>query len=368
MSRVEHGPRPPVAWTLALGLAAVVAGCGNDVNSGPGFTQTNLVSNTAGPAPIVDPNLVNAWGLAQTADGPWWVANDGSGVSTAYDGTGTPDPAVITIPPPAGSAPGTMSMPTGIAANPSSGFVITAGDRSAPATFVFATEDGTIAGWAPAVDAATAVIAIDNSATNAVYTGVAFGTEPMAGTSLFATNFNAGTVEVFDPSFSPVTSGGFVDRNLPAGYAPFGIQNIAGNLYVTYAKQDAHKQNPVTGGGNGYVDVFDVGGNFIRRFSSQGQLNAPWGLTQAPASFGRFGGGILIANFGDGHINAFDPVSGTFLGQLNRPNGSPVRIVGLRGLGFGNGGGAGSVDTLYFTAGPNDQTGGLFGMIEPQSD
>jgi uncharacterized protein (TIGR03118 family) len=247
--------------------------------------------------------------------------------------------------------------------NGTSDFVVSQGNASAPALFIFATEDGTISGWSQSVNTSEAVLVVDDSAAEAIYKGLAIGSD--AGSSrLYTTDFHGGTVDVYDGSFAEIeSSGAFTDPGIPAGFAPFGIQNVNGKIYVTYAKQDENKEDDVPGAGNGYVDVFGTDGTLVRRFASQGHLNSPWGVVQAPASFGQFGGAILVGDFGDGRINAFDAVTAAFLGQLNRPGGGAVVIPGLWGLAFGNGASAGSADTLYFTAGPNHEEDGLFGML-----
>lgn len=359
---------PRVLVLLAALLASGIA-CSDDDGSGPGFLQTNLVSSATDQAPVIDPNLVNAWGIDRSPRGVWIVANNGTGTATAYDGDGTPSPpdrpTLITIPS-GGAAPDALGTPTGVVANPTAGFVIDGDGLAAPADFLFATADGTIAAWSELVSPDTAVTVVDNSAAAARYTGIALGSDPIAGPFLYGANFTAATVDVFDATFAPVSiAGGFVDTRLPNGYAPFGVQNVAGNIYVAYARQNRDRNGVVAGAGNGFVSVFDVDGTFVRRFTSQGQLNAPWGIAQTPASFGRFGGAIAISNAGDGHVNAFDPVSGRFLGQLQRPNGNAITIRGLFGIGFGNGSLAGSVQTLYFAAGINSGTNGLFGSIAP---
>jgi uncharacterized protein (TIGR03118 family) len=360
------------SW-LVLGLAAIVAavsGCGSDNQSVAGFTQNNLVSNVAGKATNTDLNLVGTVGIASPSAGAWMVANAGSGTSTAYDGNGDPFPAgtgtVVTIAAGAASPPGSHGVASGVVANPTSAFVITGPTGPAPSDFIFATFDGTIAGWSAAVDESNAIIAVDNSATGTLYTALTMGSNPSGGAFLYAASFRYNAIAVFDETFAPVTpAGSFIDPRLPTNYAPYGLANIAGDIYVAYAKQNPQKIAAVPGQGLGFVSVFDTEGNFVRRFTSQGQLNAPWGIAQAPASFSRFGGALIIGNTGDGHINAFDPVSGHFLGQLQHPSGGPLTIRGLWGIAFGNGGTAGSVDTLYFTAGPAGGTEGLFGSVTP---
>jgi len=357
-------------WVAVVALGVFACGSG-DHHGGmsSAFQQTNLVSNGS-QAPVTDANLLNPWGIARSPTGPWWVSDNHSGVSTVYDGQGHPfptaNPLVVGIAPPAGSPPDTVGAPTGIVFNSNpSGFMVSEGAASGPALFIFSTEDGTISGWNQNVNPAESILAVDNSSDEAVYKGLA-GSDP-AGNEMFifASDFHNDKVDVFDSSFAPVDLGGsaFSDPNIPAGFAPFGIHNIDGQLYVTYAKQDADAHDDVKGPGNGYVDVFTTSGQFVRRFASQGQLNSPWGVVRTPASFGSFGNVILIGNFGDGHLSAFDPVSGSFKGQLNQPGGMPVAIDGLWGLEFGNGGTAGSTSTLFFSAGPNGENDGLFGML-----
>ncbi len=334
--------------------------------TGMAVRQTNLVSDVAGAA-TTDPNLVNAWGIARGPTSPFWVADNGQGVSTLYDGAGHPfpiaQPLVVTVPPPAGSPPDTTAAPTGVVFNNTSDFVITDGTHTAPSLFIFATEDGTVSGWSQTVNVGAAILAADNSNSGASYKGLALGSNA-AGNFLYATNFHQARVDAFDSVFATATlSGSFADPNLPDGFAPFGIANIGGNLYVTYAKQDDDQHDDVKGPGNGFVDVFDTNGMLLRRFASQGSLNSPWGVVSAPAAFGSFGGAILIGNFGDGHINAFDPNSGALLGSLSDGH-NPIAIDGLWGLSFGNDGNAGDANTLFFTAGPGDEVHGLFGSLQ----
>lgn len=355
---------------LLVAVLAAAAGCGGDTQSVAGFNQTNLVSNVAGKALNTDPNLVDTRGIASPSMGAWMVANAGTGTATAYDGNGDLVPAgtgtVVTIAPASASPAGSRGVPSGVVANPTSGFVISGPAGTAPSQFIFSTFDGTIAGWSAAADATNAITVVDNSALEALYTGLAMGSNPTGGTFLYAASFRADAIDVFDETFAPVVpSGNFTDSRLPTNYAPYGIENIAGNLYVAYARKNAQTAAAIPGQGAGYVSVFDTQGNFVRRFTSQGQLNAPWGIAQAPASFGRFGGALIVSNTGDGHINAFDPVSGHFLGQLQRPTGGSITIRGLWGINFGNGGTAGSVETLYFTAGPSGGVEGLFGSLVP---
>jgi uncharacterized protein (TIGR03118 family) len=328
------------------------------------YLQTNLVSDQAGMAAHTDPNLVNPWGISLAPSGPFWIADNGTGVSTLYDGTGaTQAPPVVTIPTRAGgTAPST---PTGTVFNGSADFVVGTGATAGPAEFLFDTEDGTISGWNPSASATSAILEVDNSASGAVYFGLAIGNNSTNGNLLYAPNFNTGNVDVFDKNFKAVNLGAnaFKDPTLPAGFAPFGIQNIGGNLFVTYAKQDATKQADVAGAGNGFVDVFDTSGNFVRRVASGGALNSPWGLAIAPSNFGTFSNDLLVGNLGDGLINVFDPNTGAALGQVQNAQGTPIQIPGLWALTFGNGAGAGATNTLFFTSGPGHYAHGLFGSL-----
>jgi uncharacterized protein (TIGR03118 family) len=371
-SRLRFRSRFVLACVLAaLPAPLLLSSCGDGGGSTIVYQRTNLVSNVAGLAATTDPNLVNAWGIARNPTGPFWVADNGTGVSTLYDGSGdlfpVGMPLVVSVPPPEGSAPGAGSAPTGIVFNGTSDFVVTEGENSSPALFIFSTEDGTISGWSPNVDATAAILTVDDSDEETIYKGLAIGTNA-DGNFLYATNFHGNEVAVYDRTFAEVDlAGSFTDPSLPAGFAPFGIQNISGALYVTYAKQDADGEDDVPGPGNGYVDVFDTDGNLIGRFASQGSLNSPWGLALAPPDFGPFSNAVLVGNFGDGRVNAFDPVSGDFLGQLTGDDGSAITIDGLWGLSFGNGGNAGAEDVLFFTAGINDEQDGLFGSIQAVS-
>jgi uncharacterized protein (TIGR03118 family) len=332
------------------------------------YSQTNLVSDGSFSSVTTDPNLVNAWGLANLAGSPFWINDNGTGVSTLYDGMGVPQPAapaplIVTIPPPNAASMGTVSTPTGMVANATPGFVLSS---TGPALFIFDTEDGTVSAWnlgGSSSPPTTATLMVDNSAAGAVYKGLAMGTNT-TGTFLFATNFNSGKVDVFDNTFAPATlSGSFADSTIPAGYAPFGIANINGSLFVSYALQDSKKHDDVAGHGHGFVDIFDTNGKLIRRFASRGSLDSPWGMTQATFNFGTFSGAILIGNFGNGTINAFDPVSGRSLGGMHKSGGSMLDIDGLWALSFGNGALNALPDTLYFTSGPDKGSHGLFGAI-----
>ena len=330
-----------------------------DSDNSVAFVQTNLDSNIDGRARVTDPNLTNAWGLAFAPGSPFWVNANHSGVATLYRGDGSIVPLVVKIPAPMGSQTGTVSAPTGMIWNPTTAFLVPG--TTLPALFIFDTEDGTISAWNLNVNRTNAVIAVDNSQSGAVYKGLAFGTN-VKGNHIYATNFFAGTIEVFDNQFHPAaTDGKFIDTHIPAGFAPFGIQNIDGDLWVTYAKQNAEKKDDVGGAGSGFVDVFDTDGHLLRRFAAHGVLNSPWGLARAPYAFGQFSGDILVGNFKDGRINAFD-ANGKFRGALQQADGHKISIDGLWALEFG-GGARSSPESLFFTAGPDGETNGLFGVI-----
>jgi uncharacterized protein (TIGR03118 family) len=327
------------------------------------YQQHNLVSDGSVTADHTDPNLVNAWGIAFNPNAVVWIADNGTGKATLYDGTGALQALVVTVPLPTGVSG--ASTPTGIVFNSSSDFVVKKGSASGAASFIFATEDGTVSGWNPTVDPTNAILMVDNSASGAVYKGITLAGNGTAH-FLYATNFHNGTVDVFDSSFHPASlSGSFSDPTIPVGFAPFGIQNFNGDIYVTYAKQDADKHDDVKGKGFGFVNVFDSNGNLIRRVASKGKLNAPWGLAKAPAGFGKFSNRLLVGNFGDGKINAFDVATGRAVGTLQVSQGKDLSIEGLWGLSFGNGVRDQPTDTLFFTAGPNQEADGLYGFIEP---
>jgi uncharacterized protein (TIGR03118 family) len=326
------------------------------------YKLTRLVSDKPGVALHQDPNLVNAWGLVAGPSTPWWVANNASETSTLYDGAGTPLPLVVQV----------LGAPTGTVFNGSSGFVVSHKGESGPSLFLFAGETGTIRGWNPNVPSPApstkAFKVVDMSGQGAIFKGLAIA-NTAAGGRLYATDFHNGRVDVWDGNFNPVNiAGAFHDPNLPSGYGPFGIQTIGNEIFVTYAKQDADAEDDVAGAGFGFVDRYSLTGTLLGRVASGGALNAPWGLAWAPDGFGGFGGGdLLIGNFGNGKINVYDRESdGDFEhdGALHRRNGNDMAIDGLWALQFGNGGPAGSKDTLYFTAGPNDEKHGLFGMIQ----
>lgn len=311
-----------------------------------GYSQTNLVSNTAGIASTTDPQLLNPWGIAFLPGQDFWIANNNSGTSTLYDDQGHKDTSlIVTIPGAAHNPNGTCSpgCPTGLVANGN-------GSYFAGGQFIFDTEDGLVANWTGASN--TADVAFDNSASGAVYKGLAV----LSGTTLLAANFNTGKIDVLDRNFNLTSLGGsFTDPNLPAGLAPHGIHVIGGQVFVAYAMQDGAKHDAQPGAGLGQVDIFDASGNFVSTFvAAGGKLNAPWGVVQAPASFGTFANAILVGNFGDGTINAFD-TSGKFLGQLTDSSNKLLVNPGLWDMVFGGGGVSGDPGTLYLTAGGGNQ-------------
>ncbi len=340
------------AYICAAGtllLTATSSWAAADTNA---YHWTNLVSDIAGVALRVDSNLVNPWGLAPSATNTLWVADNGTGVSTLYSTDGVPVPLVVIIPRSASNTDG--ANPTGTVFNSGSGFVVTRNGVSGPSIFIFVSEDGSISGWNPDVSPDHAILAVDDGDEGAVYKGATLASTA-GGDRLYVTNFHEGTVDVYDQNFMEV-GGGFVDPTLPDGYAPFGIRNINGLIYVTYAKQDRDKEDDVPGPGHGFVNVFDTSGNFIRRLISRGRLNSPWGLALAPQDFGIASGSLLVGNFGNGRINAFDPNTGDGRGPLEQADGTPLAFDGLWALHF--------IDTsLFFTAGIADEAHGLFGVI-----
>lgn len=344
-----------LAPLLLLLVAPATSSAGPHVNA---YGVVKLVSDVPGMANHLDPHLVNAWGLAAGPSTPWWVADNGTNRSTLYDGSGGKIPLVVRV----GGAP------TGTVFNGGSGFVVQNGGSSGPSIFLFDTEAGTIRGWNPGVPgpgvSTRAFTVVNRHGKGAIYKGLAIASTP-AGDMLYATDFHNDRVDVFDAQFHQVLRGAFRDPSIPTGFAPFGIQETGGHIFVTYAMQDADAEDDVSGSGLGYVDMFGTDGTLLGRVASRGALNAPWGLAWAPEDFGRFGGDLLVGNFGDGRINAYAWDGSTFShdGVLKRPGGDPVWIDGLWALSFGNGGPAGATDALFFTAGPQDESHGLFGKI-----
>jgi uncharacterized protein (TIGR03118 family) len=345
-----------LATGLSIAIPGVAANAGDQAEGA--YHQTNLVSDLPAMAATVDPNLVNPWGISASPTSPMWVSDNNAGAATLYNGAGTPVPLVVKIPQPSGADGGA---PTGTVFNPSADFM---GDR-----FLFATEDGTIVGWNPTIDLHKGIVRRDRSTVGlgAVYKGLAIANNGV-GNHIYATNFRFGTVEVFDANYNLVSlSGSFSDSRIPPGFAPFNIQELGGRLYVTYAKQKPDKHDDLSGPGNGFVNVFDLNGHLLRRLIRHGALNSPWGLALAPENFGPFSEALLVGNFGDGHINAYSPRSGRFIGTLRNEAGAPIQIDGLWGIRFGNGSTGGGAlaptNTLYFAAGIGEEQHGLFGTI-----
>src|ERR1700730_5482053 len=352
------------------------------------YTQTNLVSDLPGMAPVTDPNLRNAWGLTRSPTGsPWWVGNNNSGTSTLYSGAGTPvnnfpaDPHpdsngnginspfnnFVMVPPP-GFAPGTQSAPTGVVFNGSpTDFLVAPGKQ---AIFIFSTEDGTISGWNPGVNVTNAILKVDNSdkgsPNSAVYKGMTSG-EIDGKKFLYVTNFRSARVEVYDTNFQRVQldEDAFDDEHIREGFAPFNVQNIGGSLFVTYAKQDGPRHDPVGGDGLGFVDIFSTKGEFQGRLEHGDWFNAPWGVVWTPRDFGEFSNTILVGNFRSGWIAAFNGFTKKLIGFVRNQDNSLVFIDGLWSLTFGNNGTAGSSTTLWFSAGINNEVDGLFGTLTP---
>ena len=347
---LEHRRRALLVLALMLGVAVVAVSPlrAAERNS---YTVVPLVSDQPGVAPNTDPNLVNAWGLTSGPTSPWWVADNGADKSTLYRGSdGQPQALVVNV----------HNAPTGTVFNPTTSFVLPTGGK---ALFLFDTEEGKVLGWNGAQGTNAVVVA--DLADGAIYKGLAIA-DTAAGPRLYAADFHNARVDVFDGSFGLVPDSGFVDPSLPSGYAPFGIQTIGDRVFVTYAKQDEDAEDEVAGQGKGFVDAFDTAGNLVARVAQHGQLNAPWGLALAPATFGRFAGDLLVGNFGDGQINAYAELgNGQFVhrGELRDASGKSLAIDGLWALQFGRGGNNGPAGTLFFTAGPDEEQHGLFGQI-----
>jgi uncharacterized protein (TIGR03118 family) len=341
---------------LALAAAAPVPAA----PPGGTFEVTPLVSDVPGAAAVTDPNLVNAWGLTRSATSPWWVADNGALKSTLYNSAGTPNPLVVDVGGPTGG-------PTGAVFAGIDGNFLVATDTStdlARASFIFDSEDGMIRAWR---GGGTALVTASGDP-GAVFKGLAIAQPTLGQPLLYAADFHNARVDVFNGAWQNVTpAGSFVDPALPFGYAPFGIQTIGDRVFVSYAKQDAEAKDEIAGQGRGFVDAYGLAGNLVARVAEQGQLNAPWGLALAPASFGRFAGDILVGNFGDGQINAYAETADGWehRGTLRGTDGKKLVIDGLWALQFGNGGQNGTPDTLFFTAGPDDESHGLFGTIKP---
>ncbi len=336
-------------------IIAMSLGAGVALSSGQAkafYQQTNLVSDLPGVAEFQDPNLVNPWGMSFGPKTAIWVSDNGMDIATIYKANGVAVPVVVSIP---------SGAPDGQVFNPNPG-------DFRGAEFIFASENGGVDAWSGGSAAVNRV----GTSTSAVYKGITIGTSSQ-GATLYVANFRAGTIDVFNSTFKNVSlAGSFTDPGgLPAGYAPFNVENIGGKLYVTYAVQDPAKHDDVAGLGNGIVDVFDTNGNFLQRLVSNGALDSPWGLALAPSNFGKFSGDLLVGNFGNGMINAFNPTSGAFLGSLTDASGNPIVIQGLWGLMFGGGTAAtGATNELFFAAGiplPGQtaplENHGLFGTL-----
>jgi uncharacterized protein (TIGR03118 family) len=363
--------RGGVQSRIAVGLSAVVALVVALLPSTPTrraraatsgiYHQTNLVSDEPGVALITDPNLVNPWGISMSGSSPFWVANNGSGTATLYAGdvNGSPftkNPLVVTIPAgvPTGTVFNTDTAPTD--------FVVSNGVQSARAVFLFASQVGVVSGWNPAVPPATQ--AREGGHNDAVYTGLAIGQVGTA-TFLYAADFEHRKIDVYDRLFHVVTTldGSFSDPNIPNSYSNFNIQNIGGKLYVSYAQQSHKSPDEETDKGSGFVDVFDTSGHLLQRLIKGNHLKAPWGMALAPGNFGEFSDALIVGNFGDGQLHAYDPDSGKYLGEFKHEDGKTIVIDGLWGITFGNGGNGGDRNALYFASGPDDEMHGLFGSL-----
>jgi len=349
-------------FVVALALAsaavlAVVAGSAGAKATDDIFSVHALVSDGAAtPAPGTDAKLVNGWGLTAGPATPWWASNNGSNTSTLYSGVGSKVPLTVTV---AGGPTGTVFNANG------SDFVVSQNGKSGAARFLFATEAGTVLGWSPTVNGTTALVGADRSAGGAVYKGLAVSSD-----RLFATDFHNGRVDVFDASFKLITTpGGFKDAKVPTGFAPFGIQALGSDIFVTFAKQDAAAKDDVPVPGQAYVDEFTTDGQLVARVVNSGKknapLNAPWGLALAPADFSVFSNDLLVGHFGNGRISAYAKrgANWVYKGQLRHANGAPIEIDGLWAIAFGNGAAAGPTSSLYFLSGPSDEQHGLFGSI-----
>ena len=352
--------RPLVGAVLALAVLALGTGSALAQRSGVlvAYNVYPLVSDTAAvSAPLQDPSLVNGWGLSASATSPWWTTNNKTNTSTLYSGLGSKSALTVSVP----------GGPTGTVANANNAdFVVSQNGASGSARFLFANQAGQLLGWSPSVNAAAAVTAVDDSASGAEFDGLATLDD-----HLYATDFHNGRVDAFDASFNPLPPA-FSDPKIPKGWAPFGIQALAGNLFVTYAEQDPTRRVDVPGGGLGYVDEFSPTGALIARVASRGNargpLDAPWGLALAPANFGAYSGDLMVGNFGDGRIDAYaqrPSGSWAYKGQVRNASGSPVVLDGLWAIAFGNGASGGPTSDLYFIAGPQGQAHGLFGFIAP---
>ena len=364
-----------VSTARSLGIAALgMFTFATAVSAQQHYKQTNLISNIPGMAPVTDPNLVNPWGMSRSSTSPWWISDNGAGITTLVNGTGgaiplgQPCPAganvncvVVPSGDPNSSPTGT---PSGQVFNGTTSFELTPGN---PARFIFVTEDGTISGWN---GGPSAVIKVNTHGAS-VFKGVALATvkrpDGSLANQLYVADFRKGRVQVFDGNFHRIGFGddAFRDERIPEGYAPFNVQNIGGNIYVAFAQADSQGHDDVPGAGHGYVDVFTTTGHLLLRLQHGNWFNSPWGMTQAPTDFGMFSHDLLVGQFGSGQILVFNPVTGAFRGTLNDASDKPITIDGLWDIAFGGGGTSGSATGLFFTAGLNDEADGLFGMITP---
>jgi uncharacterized protein (TIGR03118 family) len=329
----------------------------------------NLVSNGTIPARTTDQTLLNPWGIAISPTAPIWIANNGTGLSTLFTPQGVRQTATVDLPMTAG---GTTSTPTGVVFNTATdltSFTVSDNGTTGPATLIFATQEGTIAAWSavvsPPSDSSTATTVIDETVSGANFTGLTMLTSGTNST-LYAADFAHGQIDAFDENFAPIalTADAFHDPRIPANFAPFNITAVGNRLYVAFAQRNA-AGDEVKGSGRGFVDVFNRNGRLVTRLVRRGKLNAPWAMVVAPSNYGAFSNALLVGNFGNGRINAFNRNTGRYLGTFRERNGDVLRIDGLWGLAFGEGGASGSTRTLYFAAGPNDEEDGVFGRITP---
>jgi uncharacterized protein (TIGR03118 family) len=347
-------------WLAIAGAAALVGGVAAAAEAreqANPYTVHALVSDDPSvPAPATDTNLVNGWGLSAGPTTPWWASNNGTSTSTLYSGTGAKAALTVAV---AGG-------PTGTVFNGSpADFVISQNGKSGAARFLFATEAGTVVGWSPTVNATAAVTGGDRSSVGAIYKGLA-----TANDRLYATDFHNARVDVFDKAFGLMSlPGAFQDPKVPKGFAPFGIQALGGNIFVTYAKQDAAAKDEVAAPGQGYIDAFTPDGQLMGQVVNSQKKNAPlnaaWGLALAPAGFGNFAGDLLVGNFGNGRVSAYAQSGSKWVykGQLRVGDGTPIEIPGLWAIAFGNGAASGPANSLYFLSGPVGEKHGLFGSI-----
>jgi len=339
--------------SVLFAFAALIVAAPLGAAQQTGFTVNKMVSDQPGEAPVLDPDLVNPWGLTSSATSPWWVSDNGTDKSTLYNGAGVKQGLIVSVP----------GGPTGTVFNPTAGFALATGGK---ALFLFDGEDGIVRGWNGA-QGTTAKVVKDRSDVGAIYKGLAIA-DTANGPRLYAADFHNARIDVFDGGFTLQQNSGFEDPSLPAGFAPFNVQVLGGRVFVAYAKQDEEAEDELAGQGRGRVDVYDLAGNLLGGITGHGQLNAPWGLAIAPASFGSFAGDLLVGNFGDGQINAFTEVSpGHFVhvSELRGPDNKSLSIDGLWALQVSQGGNNGTAGQLFFTAGPDDETHGLFGTIVP---